>query len=240
LAVINKTTSLCYPIAEDAAEIAMSYYRVPERKIKIQSLGVDTELFFPVQGTKQIAERKRIREKFGFAETDIVCVYTGRFTKDKNPHCLAKAIDILVTEGMNFKGLFVGSGSKEDIEFIQQLNGCKVEDFVPVKELPAYYLAADIGVWPREESTSQLDAAACGLPLVLSNRIKVVERVEGNGLLYKEGDAHDLSETLKKLKDASARKKMSLVGVEKIFKDFSWETIALKRVSDYKSFLEKK
>lgn len=238
LSLINKATSLCYPIAEDAAEIAMEYYRVPGKKIRIQSLGVDTDLFFPAKDEGQISERRRIREKFGFNDSDIVCVYTGRFTKDKNPQCLAQAIDKLANAGQPFKGLFVGSGSKEDIAFIQQMKGCIVENFVPANQLPSYYWAADIGVWPREESTSQLDAAACGLPLVLSNQIKVLERVEGNGFLYQEGDADDLAAQLLKLKDTSLRNQMGEIGVRKIMDNFSWDIIASARMKDYKMFLK--
>src|SRR5687768_1987385 len=184
LKLINDTSKICYPIAEDVAELAVSHFKVPKHKIKIQSLGVDTDTFFPPHGDEQKAIRNSIRQKFGFNTSDIVCIYTGRFTKDKNPHCLAKAINELNAQGLPFKGLFVGNGTGEDVDFLQSQRGCKTGSFVPANQLPGYYWAADIGVWPREESTSQLDAMACGLPLVLSNQVKVIERIEGNGLLY--------------------------------------------------------
>ncbi len=57
--------------------------------------------------------------------------------------------------------------------------GCQVVPFVPARDLPPYYWAADIGVWPKQELTSQLDAAAAGLPIILSDRITVLERVDG-------------------------------------------------------------
>jgi glycosyltransferase involved in cell wall biosynthesis len=237
LRLINKTTRICYPIASDVAEIAMSNFKVPAAKIKVQSLGVDTDTFFPPDAEEQQALRNKIRESFGFAPSDIVCIYTGRFTKDKNPQCLAKAINELNENGLPFKGLFIGNGTEEDIRSIQSMTGCKTGAFVPAKELPGYYWSADIGVWPREESTSQLDAAACGLPLILSNRIKVVERIEGNGLLYEEGNHLDMAKTLRKMSDSGLRKKMSQVGIEKIKTNFSWATIAAQRLKDYRSFL---
>lgn len=239
LNLINSTTQLCYPIAEDAAEIAIAHYKVPEAKVRIQSLGVDTDTFFAAETPEHIYLRNKIREKFGFAESDIVCIYTGRFTKDKNSHCLAMAIDRLADENPDFKALFVGNGTKEDIEFLKSKRNCKVGSFVPAKELPGYYWAGDIGVWPREESTSQLDAAACGLPLILSDRIKVLERVEGNGLLYKEGDHIDLANIIKKLKDPVLRKQMSMTGIKKMNEKFSWRVIAESRLSDYKLYLNK-
>jgi glycosyltransferase involved in cell wall biosynthesis len=240
LKLINSATTICYPIAKDVAELAMSHYRVPTGKIKIQSLGVDTELFFQPKKAEDFVTRDRIRASFGFKPTDIVCIYTGRFTKDKNPHCLAQAINDLNEQGLPFKGLFVGNGLEEDVDFIQSQKGCKVVAFVPANQLPSYYWSADIGVWPREESTSQLDAAACGLPLVLSNKVKVIERVDGNGFLYEEGNYTDLVNVLKKLFEPETRKKMSEIGINKINKLFSWNVIATQRLDDYKSFFVNK
>jgi glycosyltransferase involved in cell wall biosynthesis len=240
LRLTNKTAKICYPIADDVAEIAINYFGVAPSKIKIQSLGVDTDTFARPQTSAQVEVRKKMREHFGFVPEDIVCIYTGRFTKDKNPHCLAEAIQELNNRNLPFKGLFIGNGTNDDIDFISSKSGCKIGEFVPAKELPAYYWCADIGVWPREESTSQLDAMACGLPLVISDRIKVVERIEGNGYMYKEGDSHDLALILEKLSDPITRKQFSITGEKKINSTFSWKIIAAERLSDYKLFLGKK
>jgi glycosyltransferase involved in cell wall biosynthesis len=233
---INKTSKRCYAIAEDVAQIAASYYRVPKKKISLQSLGVDTHTFHPPAADEQRAMRSTLRERLGWTASDIVCIYTGRFTKDKNPHCLALAIEILQQAGHSFKGLFVGNGPEEDLAFIRSKQGCQTLSFVPARELPAYYWTADIGVWPREESTSQLDAAGCGLPLVLSDRIKVKERVDGNGLLYKEGDPRDLAAQLLNLADPALRRSMGETGIRRVQDRFSWDKIAGDRLKDYESF----
>lgn len=233
---INKVSSMCYPIAEDVAEIAMDHYRVPRNKIRIQSLGVDTYQFTPASTPEQQQAREDIRREFHFSAGDIVCIYTGRFTRDKNPHCLAMAIDELNKDGAPFKGLFIGNGPEEDIAFIRSMKGCQIGPFVPARQLPLYYRAADIGVWPREESTSQLDAAASGLPLVLSDRIEVRERVAGNGLLYREGDHLDLARQLAKMQEEETRRSMAAKGVQNMHERFSWEKIARERLQDYQSF----
>lgn len=238
LRFINTTSRICYAIADDVAEIAVDYYRVPKDKIKMQSLGVDTYDFTPATTPDQLQARDKIRQDFNFSANDIVCIYTGRFTRDKNPQCLAMAIDELNKQGLPFKGLFIGNGPEKDIEFIRSMKGCQVGPFVPAGQLPLYYRAADIGVWPREESTSQLDAAACGLPLILSNRIKVLERVEGNGLLYEEGDHLDLSSVLARMQDSGIRRSMSKIGAKKVHEQFSWEKIARDRVKDYLAFIK--
>jgi glycosyltransferase involved in cell wall biosynthesis len=233
LKLINDATVKCYPISTDAAEIAISYYRVPESKVKIQSLGVDTDLFKPCISESLKKERKELRTKLGFVDSDIVCIYTGRFTKDKNPHCLAQALHRLHNIDASYKGLFVGGGTSSDLNFIQSQSGCHVHPFVRVDKLPAFYRAADIGVWPAQESTSQLDAMACGLPIILSNKIKVFERVQGNGLLYEENNYVDLANKITELRDNHIRETMLQYGVDKIIKNYSWIVIAQERLKDY-------
>ena len=235
LQLINETTIKCFPIAEDVAELVIEFYQVSKDKIKIQSLGVNTDLFKPVENEEEEKEKERIqlRKKLGFGVNDIVAIYTGRFSPSKSPSVLADAIQLLQRTESSFKGLFLGNGTEEEKALLSSREGSFVHPFVTVKELPKYYRAADIGVWPREESTSQLDAAACGLPLILSDQIKVLERVDGNGLLFKEGNAIDLAEKILSLKDEELRKKMGSKSVENVLQKFCWDKIAGERLRDY-------
>jgi glycosyltransferase involved in cell wall biosynthesis len=233
LSVVNDMTAICYPIAPDAAEIVESLYHVKKEKIKIQPLGVDTDLFCPPHSPALADEREALRRSLGFGTDEIVCIYTGRFSPGKNPQLLADAIDILQKKGEKIRGLFLGNGTESEVENIRNKQGCLVHPFVTVLELPKFYRSADIGVWPREESTSQLDAAACGVPIIISNRVHVTERVDGNGLLYNEGDANDLAEKIMQMKSPSLRRQFSAVGVDKVFRKFSWKTLAAQRIDDY-------
>lgn len=235
--IISWFTSRCFPATIDALDIAVKYYGVPVEKVKLASLGVDTDFFCPA-GTNSatLRERESKRRELGFSETDIVCIYTGRFTEGKNPLCLAQAINKLAEAGEPFKALFMGNGSQ--IEEIKKMKGCIIHQFVPYHELPAYYALADIGCWPKQESTSMIDAAACGLPIVISNRVQATERVEGNGLTYIENDFNDLAAVILKLKDNKLRNDLGAFGVSKIQSTFSWDKIAKERIEDYKLFLK--
>ena len=177
----------CYAATVDCGEIATQYYGVPSRQIDFCPLGVDTDRFHPMQTPQHDEARRRLRRELGFAENELVCIYSGRFTRAKNPACLAHAIARLTEQGVPIRGLFVGDGPQR--EEIAELAGCTIHSFVSWDQLPDYYRAADIGVWPTQESMSMLDAAACGLPIVVSDRLAATERVEGNGLQYREGDA---------------------------------------------------
>jgi glycosyltransferase involved in cell wall biosynthesis len=240
LKVINERTVLCYPIAEDCAEIARVIYHVPDEKIVIQSLGTDTQLFRPPASPEDFADREKLRKSLGFSPSDIVCMYTGRITSDKGPSILAQAMANLHARGeTTFKALFMGIGEREEMDSIRRISGCTIRDFVPAMELPRYYRATDIAVWPLQESTSQLDAISCGLPLIVNDTVTVRQRVEGNGLFYKMGDANDLADQILKLKLADVRQQLGLRGVKNALENFSWIKLAHERVADYQRALNR-
>jgi glycosyltransferase involved in cell wall biosynthesis len=233
--LLSTFSEKCYPISPDAADIVVRFFGIRKDKVDVCSLGVDTGLFRPPCDDEARQERLRLRQQFGFSPTDIVCIYTGRFSEGKAPLHLARAIGQLVSRGEPFRGLFVGNGDPADIAAIEACPGCIAQSFVPVQSLPPFYWAADIAVWPKQESTSQLDAAACGLPIILSDQVHVLERVSGNGLTYRENDIDDLARQIHSLADPNVRQQMGEIGSRKMREHFSWEGIARKRIQDYEA-----
>lgn len=229
--LINSATDICYGATIDAAEIAVRFYGLPKEKIKVCELGVDTAIFFPIWDKKDINVSKAIRSKYGCEENDILCIYTGRFVEDKNPLCLAKAIDYLSSKGKPYKALFIGEGPQG--KEILKMKSCNVINFRSFSDLADYYRTADIGVWPRQESTSVLDASACGLPVIVSSNVQAPERIEGNGLVYEENNYINLAEVLLTLENKKLREELGKLGVEKIRKKYTWEIIAKNRIKDY-------
>ena len=102
------------------------------------------------------------------------------------------------------------------------------------KELAKYYRAVDIGVWPKQESTSVLDATSCGLPVIISDKVLAIERKEGNGLTYIENDSDDMKKVLLMLESKEYRNELGKLGVAKIFNNQRWLDIAKRRLLDYK------
>ncbi len=226
-----------FAISTDAADVAIRLLGAQKHKMVVRSLGVETSLFKPPIDEISRQKRLSLRTQLGFSDSDIVCVYTGRFSQGKGCLCLAQAIGKLVEQGKPFRGLFVGNGNQEYVKDILSYPGCVVHPFVAGVDLPLFYWAADIGVWPKQESVSQLDATACGLPIVLSNKVKVLERIDGNGLLYEENNADDLADKLVILSDVETRRRMGECGVKKIRERFSWDIIAKEFERDYKEAL---
>jgi glycosyltransferase involved in cell wall biosynthesis len=227
---MNTIVQKCYAIAPDCAAIAHQMYGVPENKIELLPLGTDTTLF---QLNENEEHRNIFRKELGFLDNDIVCLYTGRFAHDKNPLLLARAVSLMQDEGLAFKGLFIGDGPQKSS--IENIKGITVLPFVNYTDLPKFYQLADIGVWPTQESMSMLDASACGLPIIVSDRIGEIDRVDNNGLTYKEGDVYDLACTMKKLIDRSYRKELGIRGREKMVTKYSWHENAKKRINEYTS-----
>lgn len=228
-------TRKCYAATEDCAAVAVNYFGVQKSKVEVMYLGVDTEYFFPAQTESHAAERTALRRKLGFDDRDIVCIYTGKFTSDKKVHLLAKAMEQLRARDLPFRALFIGEGPQG-----RELNNpswSTVLPFMSFQELGPFYRAADIAVWPGNESTSMLDAAACGLPLVISDEVFYRAPVEGNGRVFLQNDPLSLSETLSALSNPALRKTLGAAGAARMARDFSWESIAKRRLLDYEATL---
>jgi glycosyltransferase involved in cell wall biosynthesis len=221
----------CYAIAPDCAEVAARFYGVPRDKIKLQSLGADTVLFHPAETPSDASARSSLRRQLGFGDDDVVCVYSGRFSRDKNPLVLARAIDALQDRTPAFRGLFIGEGAQRDE--IAACRGSKILGFMKHRNLAEHYRAADIGVWPTQESMSMLDAASSGLPIVVSNRIGEMDRVRGNGRTYEENDVASLADALASLASPEERRALGAAGRRKMLAGFNWTRYAQAVEADY-------
>ena len=227
----SMTVERVFAQAPDCLEVAARFYGVPRRKLVLRPLGTDTVLFHPPRDPAEVAARRQLRAALDLAETDIVCLYSGRLTPDKNPLVLARAIDALHEIDPRFKGLFIGEGIQR--EAIASCRNTRVVPFMRYPELAAYYRAAEIGVWPRQESMSMLDAAATGLPVIVSNTMSDPARIDGNGRMYEEDSVPSLIEALRTFADAAARRQYGSVGRERMIEHFSWLRLARAFEADF-------
>jgi glycosyltransferase involved in cell wall biosynthesis len=229
--VVSIVTERCYAATSDCAEVATRFYGMPERKVSIVPLGVDTDNFYPARTDAERARRLTLRHELGIGADELLCIYTGQFSDAKNPLVLARAVGELRSAGLAVRGLFIGNGTQQAA--IAASEGCVALPFRPHRELPPYYRAADIGVWPTQESMSMLDAAACGLPIIVNDTLLARERIEGNGIIYRLNDAADLAEKIRSLADPARRAELGAVGAKRMIELFSWDSIARRRLADY-------
>jgi len=225
----------CYAVTEDCAQIASTFFGVPPQKVELMYLGVDTEYNYSVVSEAAAKERLSLRHTLGFNEEDIVCIYTGKFTEEKKLFLLAESVKELRARGEPFRALFVGNGPEG--RMLQKYSSSTIVGFMPFSKLGRYYRAADIGVWPGNESTSMLDAAACGLPIVVSDKVVYRAPVNGNGITFKSDSIEDLIGVLMKLREPQIRQRFGSSGAIRMARDFSWQVLAMRRLRDYESVL---
>lgn len=230
--IVSYMSKGCYCPTADCGEVAWRFFGMQKKKIKIVHLGVDGDVFFPATSQNDKRARAGTRKRLGFSDSDIVCIYTGKMAQMKNPLLLARAIERLRAEGRNYKGLFIGDGAQR--EQVVGMPGCVVVDFMPFVELGEYYRASDVAVWLTNESTSMLDAAACGIPIIVSDRI-YQDHVMGNGLAYRINDLDSLCESLRVLENAKVRVEFGRAGAEKMRDRFMWEHAAKARYLDFQA-----
>jgi glycosyltransferase involved in cell wall biosynthesis len=233
--LVSLFTEKCYCPTSDCGMIAWRFFGVQKRKIRLIYLGVDTDYFYPPATKTDQEARIDLRRILGFDEHDIVCIYTGKMTVQKNAILLAQSIERLRGEGLAFRGLFIGDGPQKIA--VKAYTSSVVLDLMPVCELGNYYRCADIAVWLTNESTSMLDAAACGVPIIVSDRI-YQDHVTGNGFSYRMNDIDSLCDRLRTLSDVEVRHAMGANAALKMRREFTWELAARKRIADFDTALD--
>jgi len=199
-------------VSEGVRDVLIRFFGVSDEKIEVIPLGVDTDIF-----TFDKAKRKIIRAKLNIGEDEMLIIFSGKLNPEKRVRDLLKAAGILIHENQKVKVLVLGSGDGDDMASLKavvrenDVSGNVIfHDFVPRKELPSYYSAADIGVWPGAHSNTIEEAISCSLPVILSNTLSTNHLVDGNGLLFPEGDVNELRNCIKTIVgDEELRKKIA-------------------------------
>jgi glycosyltransferase involved in cell wall biosynthesis len=233
--LVSTQTEKCYAATSDCADVAVRFFGVQTRKVEVAPLGVDTELMSPITTAEHREQRAALRSRLGVASEEVLFIYTGQFTAAKNPLILAQTVEAMRTHGAQVRAIFLGDGVQRDL--IAAIGSSIALPFVPHRELVGYYRAADVAVWPTQESTSMLDAAACGLPVVVNDTLRATERIEGNGMTYALNDPVSLEGVLVHLLDPGRRRSLGDVGARRMVEQFSWDSLVQRRIKDYERAL---
>jgi glycosyltransferase involved in cell wall biosynthesis len=210
--IFLKSADAFVAVTNETREFMHKVYGIPLEKVKIIPLGIDTDHFrFDSQA------RDIIRKKFGIMDDEVVFIYAGKIILKKGVHLFVNAALQLCTHHDNVKFIIVGGNDPSYLAILKKrIKRMKMARYfffmgaVPNQELYKYYSAAEVGVWPLQCSVTMLEATACGLPIVISDKSGATERVaSGNGLLYSESDPVDLANKLVLLLDPDLRHEMS-------------------------------
>jgi glycosyltransferase involved in cell wall biosynthesis len=172
------------------------------------------------------ADRAAVRGRLGAGAAPVV-LFVARLIGVKRADLLIRAAALLAERGVPATIWIAGDGPEgpalrdaaarspgTDIRFLGN---------VQTADLPAIYAAADVFVLPSDHEPWGAvvgEAMACGLPIVLSDRVgSAPDLVEpgGNGAVFPAGDAEALSRAIEGiLSDADLRKRMAALSAERI------------------------
>lgn len=175
----------------------------------------------------------------------ILCV--GLFSKRKGQIILLQAMKELVKKYKNIELTLIGGGDQDSIyrQFVFENKLDKYVKFtgqVSYAELLLAYQNHDIFCLPTLSDTSPyviLEAMTYGLPIVATDVGSIKEMVNKAGIIVKPADASSLELALGNIiDDSSLRNQMSKFGVERIRKNFTWDTISKQWLDTYDKLLK--
>jgi glycosyltransferase involved in cell wall biosynthesis len=210
------------------------YLRVPSEKVVIIHEAVNKDQFrtdIPEEETSRRLRDKGVRKPF-ILNVSALWAY-------KNQLNVVQAYAKLVREkGIPHDLVFVG-GSDDQPDYAAKVRAsvreCGLEDrvhfvgYLPHSEIIHFYCSADAFVYPSLFETfglTLLEAMACGVPIVCSNRGSLPEIVAGAGLLVNPESVCEIAAAIEGvLQDSSLRETLVQKGFRRL-QDFSWEKTA--------------
>ena len=232
----NNYIERCYVPSPDIIDVVSNWYGISHSLVYYEPLGVNDD-WFHLPKQLDMDEAMELRRNLDISKDRFIVLYTGRLTEKKGAPQLAIAISRIFKSNNRIMGLFVGKGNDDEISFIESKPGCKVIPMQKASDLPKYYWAANAGAWPREGSTSILDAMACGLPAIVRSGLTEPERRPYSELIFEEDNVEDLQRVIVQLESEPRLKLLGEKSSEMILKNHTWKRIAQQRVEYYESLV---
>ena len=166
-------------------------------KIKILPRGLDTALFHPSRRDPKFWLKR------GAAPGDLVLLYVGRVSIEKNLDVFAAAHDKLRAAGLNVCAAVVGDGVYAKAMRRMLPDGC-FTGYLTGEDLARAYASADIFVFPSVSDTFGnvvIEAQASGLATIVTDQKGPQELIDGGvtGLITRGLDVDDLAAAIFRL-----------------------------------------
>ncbi len=214
----------------------LASYRIPEEKVTVIPNGVDTTAFHPGEDPETLT---------ALGVEPPYLLFVGRLTRQKGLFELLSAFANLETE----TGLVLVTGAADTPALEAELAaGVRADSRIiwlnralGLAELRALYAGAEAFVCPslyEPFGIINLEAMACGAPVVASRVGGIVEAVDQAGLLVEPGDTAALARTLEDLlADEPHRRRLARAGLARA-REFGWDSIATRTLELYRQLVE--
>lgn len=233
-----RRSSKILTISNNSKQALMDAYGIPDEKIVVTYLGVDTK-FQPMRST---SEEHRAAAKYGINGRYLLAV--GNLQPRKNMVRLIKAYTRLrnARPEIDHKLVIVGKKAwKFDpiLSFIKSsrwVDDIILTDYVPDEDLRILYARAGLFVYPsiyEGFGLPPLEAMACGTPVVVSDRSSMPEVVGDAGIKVDPFDVDRLAAAMAGiLLEPEVAKWYEERGLQRV-KQFSWSKCASATMNIY-------
>jgi glycosyltransferase involved in cell wall biosynthesis len=182
-------------------------FGVDEAKMRIAQMTVDVSAITRYVGAVDRRRRAEIREKYGFAGSEVIALYVGRLVPCKGINCLLNAFQQAVQRHSSLRLLVVGDGELRDNVRAAALS-CRA--VVPTgrlcgNDLLDVYAIADFLVVPSLSESWGLainEAMAAGIPIIASDCVGCVDDLIPNnqtGFVVPADDSGSLCDAICRL-----------------------------------------
>lgn len=233
--IVEKNCKLIIAVSEGTKREILRYYNVSEEKIVVIPNGVNLEEFKPDE-----KKRKKIREKYGIGDNEIVLMFAGHEFERKGLRFIIEALSMIKED--NIRLLIIGRGNPT--QYVELARNLNVKDKIIfagfVEDVTEHYAASDIFVFPTAYeafSLATLEAAASGLP-ILATKVNGTEELieEGYNGFFIKRDPKDIAEKIEILFDDTLRREISR-NARRTAEKYSWDKIVDRYVEVYESVL---
>lgn len=207
-----------------------------EEKIVVVPLAPDDD-FRPLTSKEAL---RPFREKYGLPER--IILYVGTIEPRKNLLYLIQAY-AAIKDRVEAKLVIAGGKGWFYAEVFKLVQDLKLEQdvifpgYVPDEELPLWYNAATVFVYPslyEGFGLPPLEAMACGVPVITSNTSSLPEVVGSAGITIDPTDVEQLSVAMAQvLENEELRSSLRQRGLEQAA-TFSWEKTARRTLEVYR------
>lgn len=213
-------------------------YNIPYDISPLMSFGSDIELFCP---NKKV--RKDFRKANDISDSDLVVIYAGKLSKDKEGLFFANAIkEKLNIKNRNVVSVIIGTtvgeyGKQVEEKFSESENIILRFPLQKYTDLSKFFQMADIGLIPSAASLTFYDMQASGLPIIWSDIPVNAKRTQNNnGFLFSVKDSEDMRNKILCFANMDER---DLSVMSRNAKEYIIDTYSYKEVTDeYISILE--
>lgn len=211
-------------VTDQTKEFLINTHKIT-KPIEVIPLGVDTDMYHYQENW-----RNEIRNKYKIKKTCTVLMFAGTIYRRKGLELLLNAFAEINNKDLVL--FIVGTGDQQYINELKKLsikNNIIFTGFVNKNILPKYFSAADIGVWPGNNSVIIMEAMACKLPIIMVNLQLSHLAKFNNGFIFEQDDIKALTKYITKLSnDKKLRDKMSNNSYKAVIDNYSYKTIARK------------